>query len=459
MFSTILPNDTSQLTRRSHKKAKTGCTKCKERKLKCDEAKPICLNCTRHFLVPQPCDYPQDMPSRKRKSPSSDSSRVSSRTPEYDAVTKMYIRVSLPGALSAEMIDPFETYPETNVKEFSAMRLEKQQGQRRAATIELGRECIRLLKTRVEKEALVSDQTISAVAMLAAIEHEKGNVRMMRMHMAGLSRMVDLVGGLNAIRERNPMIANSVFWTFTVAMYELPYPCFDPTLPEFYPADHNLSLVENARIYSHFQDFAPDLNNPTLASMQASDFNLTEPIAIARYSIQHVSHLVPKHSTYPTASTSLVILTRICTILAVRTSARIYRSTNPDDRKHTSCASPSHLHTLAWTSTRWHSNHQPHPPPTHRQSETPPNRNPPNFDRVLMLWILSVGGVAADGSPERRWFVSHLGDLTEDLGIQCWKEMKGNISSVVWHEILCENIHRRLWEEVKRKRDEVLELV
>jgi hypothetical protein len=30
--------------------------------------------------------------------------------------------------------------------------------------------------------------------------------------MAGLSRMVDLVGGLPAIRERNPMIANSVFW-------------------------------------------------------------------------------------------------------------------------------------------------------------------------------------------------------------------------------------------------------
>jgi hypothetical protein len=108
------------------------------------------------------------------------------------------------------------------------MRLEKQQGQRRAVTIELGRECIRLLRNRVEKEALVSDETISAVAMLAAIEvrlsplrkcgfadssqHEKGNVRMMRMHTAGLSRMVGLVGGLNAIRERSPMIANSVFW-------------------------------------------------------------------------------------------------------------------------------------------------------------------------------------------------------------------------------------------------------
>ncbi|PQE30907.1 C6 zinc finger domain-containing protein [Rutstroemia sp. NJR-2017a WRK4] len=514
MFSTILPNDTSQLTRRSHKKAKTGCTKCKERKLKCDEAKPICLNCTRHFLVPQPCNYPQDMPSRKRKSPSSDSSRVSSRTPEYDAVTKMYIRVSLPGALSAEMIDPFETYPETNVKEvdifikyylqnavytcfpwqpksetnpttnffvpiiwgdtllfhtilqFSAMRLEKQQGQRRAATIELGRECIRLLKTRVEKEVVVSDQTISAVAMLAAIEHEKGNVRMMRMHMAGLSRMVDLVGGLNAIRERNPMIANSVFWTFTVAMYELPYPCFDPTLPEFYPADHNLSLVENARIYSHFQDFAPDLNNPTLASMQASDFNLTEPIATARYSIQHVSHLVPKHSTYPTASTSLVILTRICTILShlqsIAPSAPLPASTDPQILMTESTRLALLLHIfIPWRG---------HPPDgtltiNHILHQLIANlkllltETSPNFDRVLMLWILSVGGVAADGSPERRWFMSHLGDLTEDLGIQCWKEMKGNISSVVWHEILCENIHRRLWEEVKRKRDEVLELV
>jgi hypothetical protein len=248
-------------------------------------------------------------------------------------------------------------------------------------------------------------------------------------------------------------------------VYELPYPCFDTVLPEFYPSDHNLSLLENAPVYSHFQDFAPDLNNPTLATMQASDFDLAEPIATARYSIQHVSHLVPKHSAYSTASTSLAVLTRICTILShlqsIAPTAPLPTSTD----SQTLMTESTRLALLLHIFIPWRG----HPPDgtltvnhiLHQLIATLKlllSESTPKFDRVLMLWVLSVGGVAADGSPERRWFVSHLVDLTEDLGIQCWKEMKGNISSVVWHEILCEHVHRRFWEEVKKKRDESLEL-
>jgi hypothetical protein len=32
------------------------------------------------------------------------------------------------------------------------------------------------------------------------------------MHINGLKRMVGIRGGLQAIREMNPMLANSVFW-------------------------------------------------------------------------------------------------------------------------------------------------------------------------------------------------------------------------------------------------------
>ena len=35
---------------------------------------------------------------------------------------------------------------------------------------------------------------------------------MLRMHLDGLKRMLDIRGGLDAIRDTNPMIANSVFW-------------------------------------------------------------------------------------------------------------------------------------------------------------------------------------------------------------------------------------------------------
>ncbi|KFY62677.1 hypothetical protein V497_02282, partial [Pseudogymnoascus sp. VKM F-4516 (FW-969)] len=40
--------------RRSHKKSRAGCQRCKLRKVKCDEAHPICGNCTKHGV---PCDF------------------------------------------------------------------------------------------------------------------------------------------------------------------------------------------------------------------------------------------------------------------------------------------------------------------------------------------------------------------------------------------------------------------
>lgn len=122
--------------------------------------------------------------------------------------------------------------------QFSAVRMEigilRQCGINMAL---LSAECIRLLRNKVENSdveggAGLKDETISAVATLAAVEvnyiklffhhnslterqqHQKGNVCMLRMHMNGLARMVALRGGLNAIRSTSPMTANWVFWYF-----------------------------------------------------------------------------------------------------------------------------------------------------------------------------------------------------------------------------------------------------
>lgn len=92
-------------------------------------------------------------------------------------------------------------------------------------------ECLKLLQARVHcsPEISLSDETIAAVAGLAAIEvssvklefvqpflryiqFEKGNMRMVETHMRGLRRMLDLRGGISAIRLSNPTIANIVFW-------------------------------------------------------------------------------------------------------------------------------------------------------------------------------------------------------------------------------------------------------
>ncbi|USW56134.1 Putative zn(2)-C6 fungal-type DNA-binding domain-containing protein [Septoria linicola] len=47
--------------RLNHKKARTGCQRCKARKVKCDEGKPKCSACTRHNVL---CEYIDPQPRR-----------------------------------------------------------------------------------------------------------------------------------------------------------------------------------------------------------------------------------------------------------------------------------------------------------------------------------------------------------------------------------------------------------
>ncbi|CAD6449403.1 0d7cdde0-28ae-462f-a86f-f7fb82b723fa [Sclerotinia trifoliorum] len=46
--------NTKETTRRPHKKSRYGCKSCKTRRLKCDETKPTCVNCTKNDIA---CEY------------------------------------------------------------------------------------------------------------------------------------------------------------------------------------------------------------------------------------------------------------------------------------------------------------------------------------------------------------------------------------------------------------------
>ncbi|EPE31928.1 Zn2/Cys6 DNA-binding protein [Glarea lozoyensis ATCC 20868] len=48
-----------KLSRKSHRKSRNGCQNCKQRKIKCDEKKPQCANCSRHSVH---CRYPHGSP-------------------------------------------------------------------------------------------------------------------------------------------------------------------------------------------------------------------------------------------------------------------------------------------------------------------------------------------------------------------------------------------------------------
>ncbi|TID19004.1 putative C6 transcription factor [Venturia nashicola] len=59
-------------SRKSHRKTRTGCVSCKQRKVKCDELRPSCTNCTRRYT---PCVYLPTVPPVALASPASTASQ------------------------------------------------------------------------------------------------------------------------------------------------------------------------------------------------------------------------------------------------------------------------------------------------------------------------------------------------------------------------------------------------
>ncbi|KAE9381607.1 hypothetical protein N431DRAFT_10312 [Stipitochalara longipes BDJ] len=57
------------IEKRAHKKSRNGCAACKVRRVKCDEAKPVCRKCSIHFSNIKACDY-GSIPAIDKKSSS-----------------------------------------------------------------------------------------------------------------------------------------------------------------------------------------------------------------------------------------------------------------------------------------------------------------------------------------------------------------------------------------------------
>jgi hypothetical protein len=65
----------------------------------------------------------------------------------------------------------------------------------------------------------------------------------------------------------------------------------------------------------------------------------------------------------------------------------------------------------------------------------------------VLLWILTLGGIAATGLPERAWFVATLGSVTADSGISRWRDLKQFLELMPWLDSACAGAGQQLWDE------------
>ena len=164
-------------------------------------------------------------------------------------------------------------------------------------------QCLTLLNARLQDPAeSVSDQTLVAIASLAAMEHDRGNMRALDMHLKGLKNIVDLRGGLETIRVTNAMAANVVFWCAMVSINE-------PTLLPISYGDQQRPL-----------DWLNEPGTATLMTHDGSNADLKEfgvdvVTANVLRETQRLSRLYTATVDYGSPEEALHVLTHLCSIL------------------------------------------------------------------------------------------------------------------------------------------------
>ncbi|KAJ5537774.1 hypothetical protein N7494_007253 [Penicillium frequentans] len=50
----------------------------------------------------------------------------------------------------------------------------------------------------------------------------------------------------------------------------------------------------------------------------------------------------------------------------------------------------------------------------------------------LLLWALTMGGIAADGGPERKWYTIALANIMGQYQVDDWKDLKASLKAILW---------------------------
>lgn len=90
--------------------------------MQCDEKRPVCGNCQKHFVNVVECDYAQNVSQRSRKS-TPQISNWSEDPQGEDSRARLNTISPLSRSIASEALDPFETHPASSSTEPDITRL------------------------------------------------------------------------------------------------------------------------------------------------------------------------------------------------------------------------------------------------------------------------------------------------------------------------------------------------
>ncbi|MCJ1301339.1 hypothetical protein MMC08_004138 [Hypocenomyce scalaris] len=150
---------------------------------------------------------------------------------------------------------------------------------------------------------MVSDQTTLAVANLTAIEHDRHNMRALRVHLDLLKHMAAIRGGIGAMREDCAFAANFVLWISMIAMdgpQNLPDDFFGPEeLPPGHLSPPEAMLyVSGSQNLIEFRAYEID---------EETSYRLLESRLMSKHSCEHVNSQM--------ADEAVAALSHLCSVM------------------------------------------------------------------------------------------------------------------------------------------------
>ncbi|KAL4911838.1 hypothetical protein BDW62DRAFT_41826 [Aspergillus aurantiobrunneus] len=72
--------------------------------------------------------------------------------------------------------------------------------------------------------------------------------------------------------------------------------------------------------------------------------------------------------------------------------------------------------------------------------------------QVALIWILTLGGIAATDTPHRSWYVETLCRVVDRNKITSYDDLKRYLALVVWYPTACDKPGAELWADVEKAR-------
>ncbi|OQE43386.1 hypothetical protein PENCOP_c003G05869 [Penicillium coprophilum] len=290
---------------------------------------------------------------------------------------------------------------------------------------------VALLRRKVEYISLaVQDGTMNSIITLATIEFGKGNVKIGQMHVNGLKKLVDMRGGINAVRQTSPLTARMISW---VSMLIMGHPQFEtqddfgigdgiPPIPEwqFDSTAHDDQLFDLSTLEV---DHAVRNVFNRLRSMFQRARNIPFPVTQLHDLTCFVIHRLLLST--PGAIPPLSPITE-----SIRCGIMLYMfiAQGPTYYSHAVILNTivirfmDHLEHLAST---------------------------PRVYDSLDVWFAAVGMVASAGTPHHLWFMKRAQDAAASLQLDNSTDTLIHIKAVLWLEKpQSEDLFRSHWDTI-----------